>query len=173
MIIFHNTQMITALTFQCTAHYMFGVQHHRGNTLMAAFMHRYPITRDTGMLHTTAGTTDLGTKTNAPDVPILLDWKWCHWVEKVVAFLHSHVSVFLRRGLDRKRYSLSSPRFWPQRRSSNARADPQRHEKIACLAASSNARRDFEVASTSCTSLHNDVVASRIRAYGVPCRSKC
>ena len=42
MIIFHNTLMITALTFQCTAHYMFGVQHYRGNTLMAAFMHRYP-----------------------------------------------------------------------------------------------------------------------------------
>ena len=27
----------------------------------------------------TAGTTDLGTKTNAPDVSIFLDWKWCHW----------------------------------------------------------------------------------------------
>ena len=42
LIFFYNTQMITALSFQRTAHYMFGVQHHRGNTLMAAFMHRFP-----------------------------------------------------------------------------------------------------------------------------------
>ena len=28
-------------------------------------------------------------KTNIPDVSILLDLKWCHWVEKVVAILHT------------------------------------------------------------------------------------
>ena len=77
---------------------------------------------------------------------ILLDWKWWHWVGKVVAFLHPHVSVFR---------TFSG------------------HEKIACLTASSNARRDFEMASTSCTSSHNDVVASRIRVCGVPCHSNC
>ena len=38
---FWATHMDTALTIYSNAQYMFGAQHHRGNTLMAALMHRY------------------------------------------------------------------------------------------------------------------------------------
>ena len=39
--VLEDTQMDTALTIYSNAQYMFGVQHHRINTLMAALMHRY------------------------------------------------------------------------------------------------------------------------------------
>ena len=40
--ILEDTQIDTALTIYSNAQYMFGVLHHRGNTLTAAIMHRYP-----------------------------------------------------------------------------------------------------------------------------------
>ena len=146
MIIFYNTQMITALTFQCTAHYMFGVHHYRGNTLMAAFMHRYAqysryrdVTHDS-QYHRPRHENQCSRRPHPPGLEVV------------------------PLGGEGRGFLASSCLRFP---------DPQRPEKIACLTASSNARGDCEVASTSCTSLHNDVVASRIRVYGVPCRSTC
>ena len=42
VLILSDTQMITALTLYSNARYVFGVLHCRGNTLMAAFIHRGP-----------------------------------------------------------------------------------------------------------------------------------
>ena len=41
LLVFNDTQMITALAIYSNAHYMFGVKHYRGNTLTSGFMHKY------------------------------------------------------------------------------------------------------------------------------------
>ena len=73
------------------------------------------------------------TKNNVPDVSILLDWKWCHWVDKVVAFLYTGDKEALVSPFS-KRYSLSSSRLWPRHRPSNEREEPQRMQVARAVA---------------------------------------
>ena len=102
-----HTDDYRSKNFQQRPSHVFGVQHYGGNTLTAAFIHRCPqySRHRGGMLprfHNVckAGNCSLlslliaprndgqRTKTNLSLV-LPLDWKWCHWVEKVVAFLHT------------------------------------------------------------------------------------
>ena len=64
------------------------------------------------------------TKTSPPNISILLDGKWCRWIEKVVTFVHTkvkkkgpRVSFFLQTVADQQRYCLTSL---------NDHEDPQR-----------------------------------------------
>ena len=190
--ILEDTQMDTALTVYCNAQYMFGVQHHRGSTLMAALMHRYPPILETRRWQATmipAVSSRFGQRFLKACQPLNL--------QNVMLQQARHSGPNIDRAVNvRPLVECKSRGQW--RTNQNV----QRYEKSARLAADylalprRTARNDRNLR-TTCRGSHPwnqpwlclqrrlfgqhilhlfapcDVVASRIRAYGVPCYSIC
>ena len=142
--------MDTALTIYSHAHSMFGVQHHRGDTLMAAFIHRYlSSTGDTEVAcyHDSTGVCEAGKCSlqvthgswyHRPRRFHCASRRWTKhekhysrcllldWVEKVLAFLHTGDKGALVSPLscppvpDQKRCSLSISKFGTSAKASRA-----------------------------------------------------